>query len=212
MEVTLLTKFPHLEDMEHNAAYAMLTCHANTDKLRDKGVYPLIEKAIKLGHETILEHINLTFEINDLSRACLQELARHRLISLSVESTRHTLKKQYSAPNFIDEHMPYEIGSYGFEYWRRIEAVHFLTFAKNHEQTPNDIMKYFIPEFWPTNLVMTLNVRELRHIVKLRSAPAALAEFQELARKLVEAIPPEFRYWVEDCVYKGDKNNEKNNE
>ena len=64
----------------------------------------------------------------------------------------------------------------------------------------NDELKYYIPEFWPTNLVMTANVRELRHIVSLRTAPAALKEFQDLARKFVETVPERFRYLLEDCV------------
>lgn len=80
--------------MEHNSAYAMLMCHANTEKLKDEAPCMFFEKAIKSGHESILEHITLTYEVNNLSRACLQELARHRHISLSVESTRHTLRKK----------------------------------------------------------------------------------------------------------------------
>ena len=202
MEVTLLTSCNLLRHMEYNAAYAMLTCHANTDKLKDDDTMPrpFIERAIKLGHETILEHINLTFEINDLSRACLQELARHRHISLSVESTRHTLKKQFadgeielSLSDSIDEELETLI---------KIYLTTLFDYVKKHPDVPNDALKYAMPECLSTNLVMTLNVRELRHIVKLRSAPAALAEFQLLARKLVEAIPEEFRYWIDDCVYK----------
>ncbi|MBQ7197546.1 MAG: FAD-dependent thymidylate synthase [Synergistaceae bacterium] len=66
----------------------------------------------------------------------------------------------------------------------------------------NDELKYFIPEFWTTNLVMTANVRELRHIVRLRTNPAALREFQNLARYFVEVLPDEFKYLLEDCVWK----------
>ena len=35
MDVKLLTTFAQISDMEHNAAYAMLTCHANTHKLAE---------------------------------------------------------------------------------------------------------------------------------------------------------------------------------
>ena len=71
----------------------------------------------------------------------------------------------------------------------------------------NDELKYFLPEFWPTNLVLTANIRELRHIVTLRTTPAALQEFQDLARKFVEVVPDQFKYLLEDCVFKkGDYN------
>ena len=84
MEVKLMNSIDAVDEMEYNAAYAMLTCHANTDKLQSEEPATFIKRAIKMGHESILEHITLTFKVNDLSRACLQELARHRHISLSV--------------------------------------------------------------------------------------------------------------------------------
>lgn len=202
MEVCLMTTKSALNDMEYNAAYAMLTCHANTTRLHIESDKSCIERAIKLGHESILEHINLTFEINGLSRACLQELARHRHISLSVESTRHTLKKQLfangeislSLSDHMDEGLKLLITNY-------LKAV--IGYVEQHPDVPNDTLKYAMPECLSTNLIMTLNVRELRHIVKLRSAPAALGEFRYLACQLVKAIPEDYRYWVEDCLYNG---------
>ena len=194
MEVKLLTTPKHLAAMEFNAAYAMLTCHANTEKLNDEAPRPFIEKAIKAGHESILEHITLTYEITNLSRACLQELARHRHISLSVESTRHTLRKKSLNRDslFKKEVLP--------KFHKALRV--FLNDTNVWSFDSNDEIKYFVPEFWPTNLIMTANIRELRHIVKLRTAPAALAEFQELARAFVSELPDDFKYLLGDCVYK----------
>ena len=93
MNVKLLTSQQTLHDMEYNAALAALTCHANTDK--EFVPSEVLTRRIKENHGSILEHINLTYSIEGLSRACLQELARHRLISLSVESTRYTLTKKF---------------------------------------------------------------------------------------------------------------------
>ena len=44
-------------------------------------------------HSSTLEHLVYTFDITGISRACLQELARHRMASYSVKSTRYTLKE-----------------------------------------------------------------------------------------------------------------------
>lgn len=44
-------------------------------------------------HHSILEHINLSFYIEDISRGVLQEHARHRIQSISVRSTRYTMHK-----------------------------------------------------------------------------------------------------------------------
>ena len=200
MEVKLLTPTDFIKNMEHNAAYAMLTCHANTEKLQDKAPKIFIQKAVEMGHESILEHITLTYEVNDLSRACLQELARHRHISLSVESTRHTLKKVIGSPDKVG-HLYNAVPQKFHETLRETLKFIFTT-----SELSNDELKYFIPEFWTANLVMTANIRELRHIVKLRTNPAALREFQELAGKFVEVLPDEFKYLLKDCVWK-EKNN-----
>jgi len=152
-----------------------------------------LQRAIKAGHESVLEHINLTYEIRNLSRACLQELARHRHISLSVESTRHTLKERAKEIGEATRQLDLSEGA-----WSAFDIV--VKIITERPEITNDELKYYIPECWPTNLVMTVNVRELRHILKLRTSPAALKEFQELAHKLFEAVPDEFKYLLEDCV------------
>ena len=193
MDVKLLTSTQSIQDMENFAALAALTCHANTDKMSNEDYLPsdTLKNIIKAGHESVLEHINLTFKIEGLSRACLQELARHRHISLSVESTRHTLRKQTEYTPFFDNLTK--------EQWRF--GMDFVRFADAHPDMPNDELKYFIPEFWPTNLIITLNIREFRHILNLRTAPAALKEFRVLARSMFHEVPDEFKYLLQDCVH-----------
>ncbi len=191
MQVELLTSEKHIEDMERAAALAALTCHANTN--REFVPADVLGRIIKAGHESILEHINLTYSIKGISRALLQEVARHRHISLSVESTRFTLRKFIATKRLIDVTECDED--------RLNFVLSFADFARKHPELPNDELKYFIPEFWPVNLVLTSNVRELRHILNLRTAPAALREFRDLARAMYEAVPEQYKYLLKDCVH-----------
>ena len=190
MEVKLLTGPASIESMEKFAALAALTCRGNADK----GHVPseVLARIIKAGHESVLEHINLTYSVKGITRALLQELARHRHISLSVESTRHTLRRQ-ATEGFV-----YSVFS---DVYKHDKAMGFILFAEAHPELTNDELKYYLPEFWPTNLVLTSNVRELRHILKLRTAPAALKEFRELARAMYDAVPEAFKYLLKDCVH-----------
>ena len=192
MNVKLLTSLQTLHDMEYNAALADLTCHANTDK--EFVPSEVLTRIIKENHGSVLEHINLTYSIQGLSRACLQELARHRLISLSVESTRFTLKKQLENEEWVetlaDRIMPCER-----------DLLYYLVRLAKISDYGNDELKYYLPEFWPTNLVLTSNIRELRHIIDLRTAPNALREFRVLARSMFEVVPDEFKYLLQDCVH-----------
>ena len=209
MEVKLLTSPASIKDMENFAALAALTCHANTDKMSNEEYKPsdTLKNIINAGHESILEHINLTFSVKGLSRACLQELARHRHISLSVESTRHTLRKRLTDKNTklskaIEEMLPIKLKAKDSPfYWHEEFVAWFLRLIKDNPNMTNDELKYCLPEFWPTNLIITLNIREFRHILKLRTAPAALREFRELARAMYWAVPEEFKYLLKDCVH-----------
>ena len=191
MEVRLLTSQSSMKDMENFAALAALTCRANTDK--DFVPSEVLQRIIKAGHESILEHINLTYSIKGISRACLQELSRHRHLSLSVESTRHTLRKNFDA---VSAGLPREYSEYLFVLWSKL---------KDNPNMPNDELKYYLPEFWPTNLILTTNIRELRHILNLRTAPAALKEFRDLAHAMFDVVPDEFKYILQDCVHEEGK-------
>ena len=194
MQVELLTSGSSVAEMERNAAVGALTCRGNACK--EHVPSEVLRRIINAGHESVLEHITLTYSIKGLSRACLQELARHRHISLSVESTRHTLKKQLEDIKLFEE-LPQEYLNV---------AQSFALFASTTPDLTNDELKYFLPEFWPTNLVLTSNIRELRHILKLRTAPSALREFRELARAMYDAVPEEYKYLLTDCVHEEASN------
>ena len=204
MKVELLTSETSLADMEKFAAIAALTCHGNAEK--EHVPSEVLGRIIKAGHESILEHITLTYSVKGISRALLQELARHRHISLSVESTRYTLRKKLEDDKFIakllndDEMM--------FEFPRRLEGAYYREMLRTPAYVmkccpdiTDDELKYYLPEFWPTNLILTVNIRELRHILDLRTAPEALREFRDLCHAMYEAVPEEFRYLIEDCMH-----------
>ena len=194
MKVDLLTSHGTLKAMERNACIAALTCHGNAEK-DNYTPEKTLRNIIKLGHESVLEHITLTYRVQDITRALLQELARHRHISLSVESTRHTLQKLLNSEEFITN-LASELPHY-----QSIACKQFFDFIRTLPETTNDELKYFIPEFFPTRLILTTNIRELRHILKLRTHPAALMEFRQLGVKLFEVVPDELKYLLEDCVY-----------
>ena len=55
----------------------------------------------KFKHASVLEHVSYNFYIEGISRACLQELARHRIASYSVKSTRYTISELRKEDSFI---------------------------------------------------------------------------------------------------------------
>lgn len=92
-----------IDDLLDNCVTAIRTCWDSFDRQdswwdgngfnlgpNDK---QLVQTVVNNGHTSTLEHLVFTFEIRGLSRAALIELSRHRHASMSVKSTRYTLKK-----------------------------------------------------------------------------------------------------------------------
>ena len=90
------------------AALAIRTCWSSGEKgdtpVREEGLKEPIcgprDRALidrvgnKFKHASTLEHLSYNFEIDGISRACLMELTRHRIASMSVKSTRYVLSKE----------------------------------------------------------------------------------------------------------------------
>jgi thymidylate synthase (FAD) len=151
----------------------------------------------KNKHKSTLEHLVYTFDVDGISRACLQELARHRIASYSVKSTRYTLKELKEADKM--KHFLVLTGNTELDY----ANIDYLLLLKNKllaGSIANDVAKYMLPEAYKTSLVMTINARSLQNFIELRSSKSALWEIQNLAKAMYDAIPEEHKYLFEDYI------------
>lgn len=152
-------------------------------------------------HSSTLEHLVYHFYIRGISRACLQELARHRIASLSVKSTRYTLKELRKEPSFL----PIEDDNI-----KRAECFIVLTGDSQVDcasiaalenlrlllcnGVSNDLAKFAMPECYRTELTWTINARSLQNFLQLRSHKRALWEIRNLAHTIFKAIPKEHQF------------------
>jgi len=187
------------------ALEAGLICTDSEERINQYDVVEFISKLIKSGHESVIEHIYYNIRISDVSRALLQELARHRHISLSVKSTRWALKK------FIDKFDKAEVDLSKFQLNGNhidlimqlndvSEKLNELLIIAAKSGLPNDILKYYIQESLCTKLMLTVNARELRHIFSLRLNNRALREFQDLCKEIYKALPKEHLFMYSDIL------------
>ena len=193
------------------ALEAGLVCTDNCANIDKYDANNFLSKLIKAGHESVIEHIVYSFKIENITRAVLQELARHRHISLSVKSTRWALKKfandiPYYYPNYpsSEDNIPFE-SIKTFIRLKELSKELSDTIAKcSVEGIPNDILKYFVQESMCTDLVLTLNARELRHIFKLRTSKRALKEFNILCYNLFDSLPEEHKFLFTDVLERSE--------
>jgi len=204
MKVTLLHHTP-LEVCAH----AIRTCWQSFDKSDNGGEKDreLIDRVgNKYKHASTLEHLVYTFYIQGISRALLQELARHRMASLSVKSTRYTLKELKNAKPF-DENDFEKASKYivltGKELVDKmsIKALNNLQYVLK-QGISNDIAKFCLPECYKTELTWTINARSLQNFLALRSSKSALWEIRNLAFKIFENLPDDHKYLFEECIQK----------
>lgn len=187
------------------AVNAIRTCYNSCDKSDELGEkdIKLIKSIIANNHLSTIEHICFSFKIDGISRALLQELARHRVASLSVKSTRYCLRELKNVN--ADELKNYlvKVSDSIDEYNKfRLATIQALI---NEQNLSNDELKYLLPEAFKTELVLTINARSLRNLLELRLSSKALKEFRELAKAIYATIPEPHRVLFDDIVEKLNK-------
>lgn len=202
MQITLLS---HTELKV--CSHAIRTCWQSFAKGDGGGAVDveLIERVgNKFKHASTLEHLNYTFYIQGISRACLQELARHRHASLSVKSTRYTLKELRGESAFSEgefERAAKYLVLCGNE---MVDNAAIMALERLREVLQTtislDIAKYCLVESYKTELTWTINARALQNFLSLRSGKSALWEIQNLAKALFDALPQEHKFIFEGCV------------
>ena len=152
-----------------------------------------LRAALATGHESVLEHVSFTFRIEGLSRAALAQLTRHRLASFDVESQRYVkledvrmvMPDSIARSEFLQEAEVCLTGS--MDLYKRMVAAGI----------PPEDARYVTPQAVVTNLLVTMNARELRHFFRLRCCNRAQWEIRGVADAMLaicKRIAPELFY------------------
>lgn len=194
----------------HICSNAIRTCWQSFDK-GDNGGEKDIELIDRVGnkfkHASTLEHLYYNFYIKGISRACLQELARHRLASYSVKSSRYTLKELKNLPSFLpvnDENLARAEQFVVFTNNKEVDIASLKALENLREilcnNVSNDVTKFAMPESYRTELSFSINARSLQNFLSLRTSKSALWEIRALAFSIFNALPEEHRFIFQDCV------------
>jgi thymidylate synthase (FAD) len=177
VEVKLLAVTPDSETLLERAGRL---CYASTDKQGDSENW--LANRIKQSHESLIEHASATFYIK-ASRALTHELVRHRIASYSQRSQRYVkeLNEDYITPPELAEKAN---GKSSQVFYKAMSAAWSSYKQLLDAGIKPEIARYVLPNACATEIICTWNFREIRHIIKLRTGPAALPEFQAVAEKI----------------------------
>ena len=180
-------------------------CYKSEGKITDDSAPAFVAAIIKRGHDAVLEHCSFTVKFI-CDRGVSHEIVRHRLASYCQESTRYC---NYSKGDFNSEITVIEPcylnkGTFAYDEWkeacRRAESAYFNLL--NWGLSPQEA-RAVLPNSLKTEVVMTANVREWRHFLKLRCSKAAHPQMREVATLLLKALKEKIPVLFDDVNPEG---------
>lgn len=136
------------------------------------------------GHHSTFEHVYFTFKIDGISRACLAQLTRHRHASYSVRSQRYCDEgdRNYIIPPKI------ESSEYKEEYHQMIMSIYDFYDKMLKNGIKKEDARSILGNSTSTDLYMSMNLRELIHVYKLRTHSSAQEEISNLIKEMVNLV------------------------
>ena len=184
------------ENMLRTIYTACRTCYSADspiniyDKAEDEEkMLKLISRVISSGHYSTIEHIQVSFAISNVSRACTHQLVRHRHMSFSQKSQRYVKEKgqfDYLTPPTIERNN--ELKEKYDEFMGKISAFYEeLTEAG----IPAEDARFILPNATSSSMVASLNLREMIHLANIRLCTRAQDEIRYLVRLMCNALVKE---------------------
>lgn len=181
-------------------------CYKSEDKIQEKSSEIFLKNIIKHGHDSVIEHYSITIKLI-CDRGVTHEIVRHRIASYSQESTRYcnyskdkfSNQLTYIKPCFWDENSEEDKKKY--EIWLEVmkftedKYLELLELGATPEQA-----RSILPNSLKTEIVMTMNLREWRHFLKLRTSKASHPQMRELAIPILKKFQEEIPIIFDDIV------------
>lgn len=195
----LVTKIDRAEVMSL-LEHAGRVCYKSEGNIGYGTADKFIAGIIARGHESVIEHYSITVHVI-CDRGVSHELVRHRIASYSQESTRYC---NYSAGKFGNE-----LTFIAPCFWTE-ESPEYAQWRTAMEQAESAYLKLLamgakpeqarsvLPNSLKTELYVTMNLREWRHFLRLRTSPRAHPQMRELALQIKSLLSEKLPIIFED--------------
>ena len=188
VRVQLMAITPNAEDVIERACR---TCYLSFHRYDPpSSTEELVKKVIRKGHHSVLEHAMATFRIKGGSRVFTHELVRHRLMSPSQESQRYV---EYGKTRQFEFVLPPTVQKTDFA--GRFEQLAASAYELYQEmvkaEVPKEDARYILPNATTSEIVISANFRELRHIFEIRCVERAHWEIREICLEILKIMKKE---------------------
>ena len=174
------------------------TCYKSEDRITEESAEAFVRMLIERGHESVLEHESITVRFV-CDRGVSHEIVRHRIASFSQESTRYCNygNERFGSELTFIKPCFWEEWTLAYKQWSLAVSLAECAYFDMLDCgcTPQEA-RSVLPSSIKTEVVMTANLREWRHFLKMRTAKAAHPQMRELTvpllHELQERIPVVF--------------------
>ena len=192
------------ENMLKTVYTACRTCYSadspiniNTKAQDEEKIHNLVKRVISSGHYSTIEHVQVSFAISGISRACSHQLVRHRLMSFSQKSQRYVKEKSqfdYVVPSTIQKNP--ELYS---KYQEFMQKTSELYLEMTEQGIPAEDARFILPNAASTSMVASLNLREMIHLANLRLCTRAQSEIRTLVKMMCDELVKQ-EPWLKDYL------------
>ena len=197
--VEILTKTSY-EDMIKLVEDAGRNCYQSYNKMSEGSAEKLIRQFVEVNHGSPLEFADIAVRICG-DRSLMGQITRHRLSSFCIESARFN---NYASDKFdgeISVIQPADIerNTDAFELWYRSCAeAEFYYKELIRKGVKPETARSVLPMSLATHIVMKANVREWRHIFKLRLDKRAQKDIRDVMLKCLMEMFDKYPVFFED--------------
>jgi len=159
------------------------TCYLSFDRIDADSSESFIRRLIKMGHESPLEHAYATFRIRNCSRAMTHQLVRHRLMAISQQSQRYVNEDEFAY--VVPESMPAEFVE---DFHQDMAAIQAMYCKWRQRGLRKEDARFVLPNACTSEIVVSANFREWRHIFALRLSPKAQWEIRQACQAILAIL------------------------
>ncbi len=172
------------------------TSYQSRDKITDESAAKFVMMLRDRGHESVIEHSCMTVEFNNVCRGFTHELVRHRLAAFTQESTRYVDESNFQVVIPPDKNKDEKLVELNLSNNTKIR-VSFQDWMDLNEQMYQGLRgaewvaqdaRQVLPIGIKSQIIITCNFREWRHIFKLRTTTNAHWEIRRVMTNLLKEV------------------------
>lgn len=176
------------------------TCYKSEQRITPGSAEKFVKMLVELGHEAVIEHVHASV-LFITNRGVTHELVRHRMASYAQESTRYV---RYNGGMEFIKPIWWNDANYSQEQkdnWSNAMQLSEDLYHKALELGDKpEQARELLPHSLKTEIVVTANLREWRHIFKLRCSSKAHPQIRMLMLDCLRGFAQEIPIVFDDLM------------